>query len=74
VSVARFNFDRRAPGMFKHVHGGWVKWAEHEKAIARLTEERDRWREQALSESRHINGAALDMATPDPIPTTKKER
>jgi hypothetical protein len=73
VSVARFNYDKRAPGMFKHVRGGWVKWSEHERAIERLTEERDTWRERALAEPNRINAALLDMATPSTVPTTKKE-
>lgn len=36
MTITRYNFDKHAPGLFKHANGGWVKAKEHDLEVDRL--------------------------------------
>lgn len=38
MTIKRYEYDKRAPGMFKNSAGSWVKFIEHERVIAELAE------------------------------------
>lgn len=29
MTIQRYSLDKKAPGMFEHAHGGWVKYRDH---------------------------------------------
>ena len=42
--VQRYNFDKKAPCMFRHSTGGWVKHQDHEAAMQALRDQLEQLR------------------------------
>lgn len=49
VTINRYNLDKKAPGMFKHSTGGWVKHQDHEAAMQVLREQLDQLRSEFVA-------------------------